>query len=75
MSIYTVCGLKSTHVLMNVYDDSTSDLQGDKWKRLEGKCQAGRTLPVYSHLNTIECSEVYDLTVFNLNFLNFKTKV
>ena len=30
MSIYTVCGLKSTHVLMNVYDDSTSDLQGDK---------------------------------------------
>lgn len=30
MSIYTVCGLKSIHVLMNVYDDSTSDLQGDK---------------------------------------------
>lgn len=30
MSVHSMCGLKSTHVLMNVYDDSTSDLQGDK---------------------------------------------
>ena len=30
MSMHTVCGVKSTHVLMSVDNDSTSDLQGDK---------------------------------------------
>lgn len=40
MSMHTECGVKSTHVLMSVDDDSTSDLQGDK-----GKIKTRRKVP------------------------------